>query len=266
VDFAGERPTTGPFCPVCRILPDVIRRDFPGWSGLSFNVAGEVGPGRAGPIELPLAPVLDPYDVLGIAREATLEEAKAAYRRLAQLFHPDRLDDLPSAVQAEGTRRMREATDAIRAINARFGRPLRAPGHQRSQDNWSPDNWSPDNSEAKLYDAELESVDGPRFHARWSGQHAAAKLAAVQTAHRTKAATVRQVEWGTYEIVLSGSEMRHFLEGVIADKSARATLVAADPQLQARLSVSGPSAPVGLSAILTALEDRSHYSLVADPY
>jgi hypothetical protein len=67
-------------------------------------------------------------------------------------------------------------------------------------------------------------------------------------------------------MVLSGSEMRHFLEGVIADKSALATLVAADPQLRSRLSVSGPCAPVGLAAMLAALEDRSHYSLVADLY
>jgi curved DNA-binding protein CbpA len=230
-----------------------------------------------------LALVLDPYDVLGIGREATLDEAKAAYRRLAQLFHPDRLDGLPSAVQAEGVRRMREATDAIRAINARYGRPLRAPGHHRSHEGTpdggpsraadraaarrSPDHqWSSDNREAKIFDAELESVDGPRLHARWGGQHAAATLAAVETAHRTRAGTVRQVEWGTYEMVLSGSEMRHFLEGVIADKSALATLVAADPQLRSRLSVSGPCAPVGLAAMLAALEDRSHYSLVADLY
>jgi curved DNA-binding protein CbpA len=230
-----------------------------------------------------LALVLDPYDVLGIARGATLEEAKAAYRRLAQLFHPDRLEGLPSAVQAEGARRMREANDAIRVVNARYGRPLRAPGHHSSRKGEPTgeattaadrvaarrppdDHWSPDNHEAKIFDAELESVDGPRLHARWSGQHAAATLAAVETAHRTRAATVRQVEWGTYEMVLSGSEMRHFLEGVIADKSARATLVAADPQLRVRLSVSGPGAPVGLAAMLAALEDRSHYSLVADLY
>jgi curved DNA-binding protein CbpA len=242
-----------------------------------------------------LALVLDPYDVLGIAREATLEEAKAAFRRVAQLFHPDRLVGLPSAVQAEGARRMREATDAIRAINTRYGRPLRAPGHHRSHegapvdgttraadraaaqespdndwlsdDHRSPDDlWSPANHGAKIYDAELESVDGPRLHARWSGRHAAATLKAVQTAHRTKAGAVRQVEWGTYEMVLSGSEMRHFLEGVIADKSALATLVAADPQLRARLSVSEPCAPVGLAAMLAALDNRCHYSLVADLY
>lgn len=33
---------------------------------------------------------LRPHEVLGISPEAPLEEAKAAYRRLAQLHHPDR--------------------------------------------------------------------------------------------------------------------------------------------------------------------------------
>jgi curved DNA-binding protein CbpA len=76
----------------------------------------------------------DPFEVLGLGPDATLAEARAAYRRLAELFHPDRLRGLRQEVQAEGAQRMREATDAMRAIRARYDRPLVAPGRQRPSD------------------------------------------------------------------------------------------------------------------------------------
>jgi curved DNA-binding protein CbpA len=222
--------------------------------------------------------VLDPYEVLGIARDATLEEAKAAYRRLAQLFHPDRLQGLQSAVQAEGARRMQEATEAIRAVNARFGRPLRAPGHgprgHGESDRRSTKvaerpatRVAPGDEDAKLYDIELESMDGPHLHVRWGGPCAAATLAAVRSAHRSRAASVRQVEWGSYEMVLSGNEMRHFLRTVVPGgcEGEVATLVAAEAGIRARLSEESRG-PIGLTCVLDALDGRAHYALVADLY
>jgi curved DNA-binding protein CbpA len=70
--------------------------------------------------------------VLGLASDASLAEARAAYRRLAELFHPDRLRGLREEVQAEGAQRMREATEAMRTIRERYNRPLVAPGRRRS--------------------------------------------------------------------------------------------------------------------------------------
>ena len=69
--------------------------------------------------------------MLGLGPDATLAEARAAYRRLAELFHPDRLRGLRQEVQAEGAQRMREATQAMRTIRDRYDRPLVAPGRQR---------------------------------------------------------------------------------------------------------------------------------------
>ena len=39
----------------------------------------------------------DPYQVLGIAREATQREVKQAYRSLAKKFHPDHNSENPNA-------------------------------------------------------------------------------------------------------------------------------------------------------------------------
>jgi len=36
-----------------------------------------------------MSPTADPYRTLGLARGATLDEVKRAYRRLAKLYHPD---------------------------------------------------------------------------------------------------------------------------------------------------------------------------------
>lgn len=39
----------------------------------------------------------DPYEVLGITRDATQREVKQAYRKLAMKFHPDRHPEKPEA-------------------------------------------------------------------------------------------------------------------------------------------------------------------------
>ena len=67
----------------------------------------------------------DPYEVLGIARDASLQEAKAVYRRRGSPSHPDRLAGLRPAVRAEGERRLRDATDALREVSSRFAQTPR---------------------------------------------------------------------------------------------------------------------------------------------
>ena len=55
---------------------------------------------------------MDPYDVLGVARNATREEIKKAYRREAMKWHPDRSDN-----SEEARERFHQAAEAYQVAD-----------------------------------------------------------------------------------------------------------------------------------------------------
>ncbi len=56
----------------------------------------------------------DPYSVLGVSKDASDEEIKAAYRELARKYHPDNYADNPlSDLAGEKMKEINEAYDAI---------------------------------------------------------------------------------------------------------------------------------------------------------
>lgn len=56
----------------------------------------------------------DPYKVLGVSPDATDEEVKAAYRRLAKKYHPDNYADSPLAdLAGEKMKEINEAYDEV---------------------------------------------------------------------------------------------------------------------------------------------------------
>ena len=71
---------------------------------------------------------MDPYEVLGVSPQATLGEITAAYRTMAQIFHPDRFADSPENVRTEAERRMKALNQAYSL--ARTGSPVRGSGGQ----------------------------------------------------------------------------------------------------------------------------------------
>ncbi|MCO5612198.1 hypothetical protein L7F22_066460 [Adiantum nelumboides] len=61
--------------------------------------------------------MLDPYKVLGVRWEATGEEVKKAYRKIALQFHPDRHTQASKQQQEVAARRFREASEAYQVLS-----------------------------------------------------------------------------------------------------------------------------------------------------
>ena len=92
----------------------------------------------------------DPYQVLGVPRNASDEEVRAAYRRLAQLHHPDH-----NGGSLEAARRFEEVQNAYAEIvRRRRGSP--ASRHTSSQAHVDPD------LERQLADLERELRNAAR--------------------------------------------------------------------------------------------------------
>jgi len=59
------------------------------------------------------------FEVLGIPPTEDGRAVRAAFRRLAKIYHPDRFVEMPSDVRDEAERRMKEATTAYELIRSR---------------------------------------------------------------------------------------------------------------------------------------------------
>ena len=81
----------------------------------------------------------DPYEILGVSKNATDEEVKNAYREMARKYHPDNYENNPLADLAED--KMKEINEAYDAIMAtRSGRRKK----QTSDNSYNPNSSFPD--------------------------------------------------------------------------------------------------------------------------
>jgi DnaJ like chaperone protein len=58
----------------------------------------------------------DPFKILGIDRNASLEEIKLAYRQLANKYHPDKVEHLGDEFKALAEERFKEIESAYREL------------------------------------------------------------------------------------------------------------------------------------------------------
>lgn len=91
----------------------------------------------------------DPYDTLGVRRDASPEEVRRAFVRLARRYHPDYFTDAAPAERAEAEARMREVNDAWAVL----GDPQR----RRRHDDEAPGRFEPFSAE----DDEPDPRDAP---------------------------------------------------------------------------------------------------------
>ena len=71
------------------------------------------------------------YDILGVPQTASTQEIKAAYRKLAQEFHPDKLAGIPPAVAKlaeEKFKDVQEAYEILTKHRAEYNEQLKAVG------------------------------------------------------------------------------------------------------------------------------------------
>lgn len=95
---------------------------------------------------------MNPFDILEIQPGASAEDVKAAYHRLAKLWHPDRFDGAEKAKAEERFRMISEAFEALRdpvkrqQVEKQAGvpqppkpEPPKAPGLERKPADWFED-------------------------------------------------------------------------------------------------------------------------------
>jgi DnaJ like chaperone protein len=71
---------------------------------------------------VPPKPVVNeqaPHEVLGVSANATIEEITAAYRQMAQMYHPDKVTTLGPEFRELAERKMKEINKAYEALKKR---------------------------------------------------------------------------------------------------------------------------------------------------
>lgn len=85
----------------------IYERHVGGYSGYSGKSGYSQSSQRAGK---------DPYKVLGVTKEATDDEVKKAYRKMAMKYHPDRVAGMSEEMQRNAAEQMKEINEAYDQI------------------------------------------------------------------------------------------------------------------------------------------------------
>lgn len=77
---------------------------------------GSAGRGEGEPPDSGRGPEKDPYEVLGLARDASDDDIKHAYRELAKKYHPDKVSHLGEEFKALAHNKFKEIQAAYQAL------------------------------------------------------------------------------------------------------------------------------------------------------
>ena len=142
---------------------------------------------------------IDPYQALGVPATATKSELTAAYRTMAQLFHPDRYAEAPEHVRREAERRMKELNDAYDF--ARKATPVETQQYRRAKQTQRRERVRKEPTPAPNFGVPWE--DAQRERAQQSAMAHAARMAREQAEHNGKAVP-RQKPVRQYPSTLAG--------------------------------------------------------------
>jgi hypothetical protein len=205
----------------------------------------------------------DPFDVLGVPRAADVSEARAAFHRLVEIYHPDRFQGRDPDLVAEATRRLEEVIAAWAAIRGR-ATPAPVPASDEpgsiTLDDQGPRR-DGDGSAGAVFDAEIQAVsgDGPPLHVRWAGDGGEAVLRALIRLHRTGRTAVEQIDWGAFALTLDGADVRRLVEqtALAGGRDARVSVVAGPEDLEPESR---------LSRVLPHLDAMRRYRVYAENF
>ena len=62
-----------------------------------------------------------PYETLQVSPNASIDDIRAAYRRMVQLYHPDKVSELGPELREVAERHMKEINAAYEALKRRHG-------------------------------------------------------------------------------------------------------------------------------------------------
>lgn len=90
-------------------------------SGGSYG--GGYGSGYSGGSQSSAKSKRDPYEILGLSKDATFSEIKKKYRELVKKYHPDILmgKGADEEIIQEGTKKLQEINEAYKILKERFG-------------------------------------------------------------------------------------------------------------------------------------------------
>jgi hypothetical protein len=85
--------------------------DFQGYSRQQENGSDSAQESRSS--------LKNPYEILGLNPEATPEEIKSAYRKLAQQYHPDKMAHMGEEFRDLAEKKFKEIQEAYRALGGK---------------------------------------------------------------------------------------------------------------------------------------------------